>query len=1311
MNPNKSLLALLSFALIAIHARAQFFQGFEVDNSGWNVFGGQNDATRVASGTHGVTSRTGNWHAEAPGPFSLASGGSAITRWGGYGGIPACGGSMCAAPFPAHGYFTSVDIYLDVSAANPNDTRFDFDSAINQPDGSFRRDFVFNTGFYNVTDATGSVPRFVTTASNNAGRGNVDPENPARLPFAITTSGWYTFQHHFYDNGSGTLAADLSILDSSGALLNKWTLSDPSDVIGTTVGGNRYGWFASNEFSFLAFDNSSRTAPTGFVTGFNLNGRPLRSDFTGLVGMKFTVGSSALNISAIGRVCVAGNSQTHAVKLVLASTAVDVPGGTASVNMTGCTGGQFVYTSLASPITLPAGSSYYLASQETVGGDQWYDFGTVSTTGDGSVTSSIYFDGASWIPVNGPNSSYVPPNFLYTTAPPDPTPAFVTSFNLNNRPLRSNFSGFVGMRLTVGANALTVPFIGRVCVAGNSQTHTVKFVVASTGADVPGASAQVNMAGCAAGQFVYASPAGAVTLLANTTYYLASQENNGGDQWYDHGTLATTNAAAVNSSVWFDGLSWNPIDAANTSYVPPNFKYQSVAPGPISVSVGTNPPGLSFTVDSITYTSNQAFSWTSGSPHSISTTTPQNVGSGSQQAFSSWSDGGAISHSVSPTSPMTFSANFALQYLLTSNVAPVNSGNIAANPASASGYYNSGTLVQLTATPNTGFGFVNWTGDLSDSVNPENITMSAPHSVTANFQAVAGGPSNFVTGFALNSPPTRNNFGGFVGMKLTVGANPLDIASVGRVCIPGNGGNHSVKFVRASSGVDVPNGSATINMAGCAGGQFVYAKVAIVLQANTAYYLVSQESSGGDAWYDFGTVTTRADAAVNSSIYFDGANWIPVGPANSAYVPPDFKYTVLPPDSTTAFVTDFNLNHRPVRSDFTGLVGTKFTVGATGLIADSIGRVCVTGNSGTHLVEFVNASNSQVVGSASVSLAGCTPGLFVYATLSNPVTLQAGATYYLASQETSGGDQWYDHGTIATTNAATVNSSIWFDGAHWNTIDAENTSYVPPNFKYALQGAPIIEVFASPAPNVFGSPSWAPYLTNAIHALQNGLTAVGTPSTDPTAYFRVSQENEEQNIVSGFPSWLGFVNPGTMFGAAFTNELGNRLHFGLHILGNGTKFSLSGLFFDMESTDAGDIFQFIGDFTSPSDAYSSTRVGLNYGPDGIKGTGDDVLISSGPATQQVDELFYVGVGNAIAPSDVGCAGSTQSTLDCGATYYKSIMPFNLSTVYTIEDSLNHVLSQGSAVVPFIASQVNNASLSVTSVQTAGPSQPHGQPAK
>ena len=71
------------------------------------------------------------------------------------------------------------------------------------------------------------------------------------------SEGWYTFEHRFRDNGGGVLAVDLTIKNAAGVPLHMWTLSDPSDIIGSTVGGNRYGWFATDEFPFLAFDTSA----------------------------------------------------------------------------------------------------------------------------------------------------------------------------------------------------------------------------------------------------------------------------------------------------------------------------------------------------------------------------------------------------------------------------------------------------------------------------------------------------------------------------------------------------------------------------------------------------------------------------------------------------------------------------------------------------------------------------------------------------------------------------------------------------------------------------------------------------------------------------------------------------------------------------------------------------------------------------------------------------------------------------------------------------------------------------------------------
>lgn len=48
--------------------------------------------------------------------------------------------------------------------------------------------------------------------------------------------------------------------------------------------------------------------------------------------------------------------------------------------------------------------------------------------------------------------------------------------------------------------------------------------------------------------------------------------------------------------------------------------------------------------------------------------------------------------------------------------------------------YQEGTSIQLTAVPNTGWEFIEWTGDLSGSTNPATITMDSEKSVSAVFE-------------------------------------------------------------------------------------------------------------------------------------------------------------------------------------------------------------------------------------------------------------------------------------------------------------------------------------------------------------------------------------------------------------------------------------------------------------------------------------------------------------------------------------------------------------------------------------------------
>jgi len=164
---------------------------------------------------------------------------------------------------------------------------------------------------------------------------------------------------------------------------------------------------------------------------------------------------------------------------------------------------------------------------------------------------------------------------------------------------------------------------------------------------------------------------------------------------------------------------------------------QAVVVPPVTgnVTVTASPAGLTVTVDGASYTGSVSFNWAAGQSHSIGVATAvQGGGAGTRYAFTGWSDGGGQTHNVTvPSSAITYTAAFTPQYQLSTSVAPPGGGSISVSPTSPDGFYNSGSQVQFTATANPGFGFSNWSSDLSGSANPQSLTMSAPRTVQANF--------------------------------------------------------------------------------------------------------------------------------------------------------------------------------------------------------------------------------------------------------------------------------------------------------------------------------------------------------------------------------------------------------------------------------------------------------------------------------------------------------------------------------------------------------------------------------------------------
>lgn len=177
----------------------------------------------------------------------------------------------------------------------------------------------------------------------------------------------------------------------------------------------------------------------------------------------------------------------------------------------------------------------------------------------------------------------------------------------------------------------------------------------------------------------------------------------------------------------------------------------STAIDPVTpVTIQTSPAGMQFTVDGGTVqTAPQTLSLIQGL-HSLAVAVTQPGPAGTQYTFTGWSDGGTASHFISVgSSAATIVASFNTQYQLTISASPAAGGILT--PASGN-FYDSGSIVLISATANTGYAFIGWSGDLSNT-NPPYAVMNAAHSVTANFASTSSCSLSF-TSTTANLPAT-----------------------------------------------------------------------------------------------------------------------------------------------------------------------------------------------------------------------------------------------------------------------------------------------------------------------------------------------------------------------------------------------------------------------------------------------------------------------------------------------------------------------------------------------------------------------------
>ena len=500
---------------------------------------------------------------------------------------------------------------------------------------------------------------------------------------------------------------------------------------------------------------------------------------------------------------------------------------------------------------------------------------------------------------------------------------------------------------------------------------------------------------------------------------------------------------------------------ANQPANPPGYnagcltKSITVTPAPTEqITIGTNIAGLSFTVDGTAYTGTTTVTWSAGSTHTISTTSPQTTATGTQYAFSAWNDGGAISHSVTaPSSAATYTATFNAQYQLTTSASPAAGGSVTP----ATGYFTAGTVVTLQATPNSGYVFSKWTGAAVANANSASttITLTAAAAVTANFltlpthfavsapsTATVGVPFNFtVTALDANNNPT------------TTYAGTVHFASTDSLAmLPANGaltnGSGTFTATLKDAGSQTITATDTVNgtLTGTSGAIMVGPAPQTItftgLPATATYgsagpYMLNGTASlslpvsysvTGPATLSGSTLTiTGAGSVTVTASQAGNANYQPATPVTQTVVvstdSQTITFTGLPPTATYGSAGPYTLNGTatlslPVSYSVTGpatLSGSTLTITGAGTVAVTASQA---GNANYQPATPVTQSIIVNAESQTITFTGL-PATATYGS-AGPYTLNGTATLRLPVSYSVSGPATLSGSTLTIIGAGTV---------------------------------------------------------------------------------------------------------------------------------------------------------------------------------------------------------------------------------------------------------------------------------------------------
>ena len=711
-------------------------------------------------------------------------------------------------------------------------------------------------------------------------------------------------------------------------------------------------------------------------------------------------------------------------------------GATAILLATPGAGYRFVnWTEGGSPVSTNAGYTFTVSASRTLVANfiQIFSITTSSNPTAGGTTfgGGIYDSGASATVTATPAAGYRFANWTEGGSP---------------------VSASASYNFTVSAGRILVANFIRIYTVTTSSSPTAGGTTAGGGIYDSGASATVTATPAAGYRFVNWTEGGlSVSANASYTFSVTSGRTLVANFIQIYSIAISSNPTAGGTTA---GGGIYDIGASAILLATPAAGYRFVnwTEGGSSVSVNA---GYTFTVSgSRTLVANfiQIFSiTTSSNPTAGGTTSGGNIYDSGASAtvtaipatgyrFVNWTEGGSpvsvnASYTFTVSTSRTLSANFIQIYNISTISSPTTGGT-----TTGGGIYDSGASATVTATPATGYRFVNWTegGSPVATSASYNFTVSAVRTLTANFIQIYS--------IAISSNPTTGG--------TTAGGGIYDVGATAILLATPAAGYRFVNWTEGGTSVSaIASYTFTVSSS-----RSLVANFMQIYTVETSSNPAVGGTTGGGGTYDTGTSAT---VTATPAAGYRFVSWTEGGSAVSASA--NYTFTV---SSTRSLVANFiqiytlETSSNPTVGGTTGGGGTYDTGSSVTVTATpSAGFRFVNWTEGGSSVS-ANASYTFTV-SASRTLTANFIRIFTVVTSSSPAT-----------GGTTGGGGTYDTGTpvtVTATPSAGYRFVNWTEGGSSASANASYTFTVSSNSNLVANFIRIYTVATSSNPTAGGT--------------------------------------------------------------------------------------------------------------------------------------------------------------------------------------------------------------------------------------------------